>query len=199
MIKLRRLQMEDAENMLEWMHDPENQKGFRRDMMSMTLEDARNFCLEVSSETYSKRNTDLHLAITDETDEYLGTISLKNINMEHRSAEMAISVRRKARGLGVAKKAVGLLLQKSFGEMALHRVYLTVLSNNIVAIKFYEKCGFIYEGELRDHLFIKGNYISWKLYGMIEDEYSESIFSEMTQGNKKGGEGMGLYEKYNGK
>ena len=94
MIKLRRLKMEDAENMLEWMHDPENQKGFRRDMMSMTLEDARYFCLEVSSEAYSKRNTDLHLAITDETDEYLGTISLKNINMEHRSAEMAISVSR---------------------------------------------------------------------------------------------------------
>lgn len=30
MIKLRRLQEKDAENMLEWMHDPENQKGFQR-------------------------------------------------------------------------------------------------------------------------------------------------------------------------
>ena len=97
--------------------------------------------------------------------------------MEYHSAEMAISVRRKAKGQGVAKKAVGILLKKCFNEMELHRVYLTVLADNIVAIRFYEKCGFVYEGELRDHLFIKGNYISWKLYGMLEDEYSESIFS----------------------
>ena len=179
MIKLRRLQEKDAENMLEWMHDPENQKGFQRDMMSMTLENAKNFCIEASSEEYCKQNRDLHLAIIDETDEYFGTISLKNINMEYHSAEMAISVRKKARGQGVAKRAVGLLLQKCFGEMGLHRVYLTVLSDNIVAIRFYEKCGFTYEGELRDHLFIRGNYISWKLYGMLEDEYSESIFSAM--------------------
>lgn len=181
MIKLRRLQEEDAENMLEWMHDPESQKGFQRDMRSMTLEDARNFCVEAGSEEYSRKNRDMHLAITDETDEYLGTISLKNINMEHHSAEMAISIRKKVRGKGAAKKAVGLLLRKSFCEMALHRVYLTVLSNNIVAIKFYEKCGFIYEGELRDHLFIKGNYNSWRIYGMLEEEYSESIFSEMKE------------------
>ena len=176
MIKLRKLQEKDAVNMLEWMHDPENQKGFQRDMMSMTLENARSFCKEVSSEAYYKRNRNLHLAITDETDEYLGTISLKNLNMEYHSAEMAISVRRKAKGQGVAKKAVGILLKKCFNEMELHRVYLTVLADNIVAIRFYEKCVFVYEGELRDHLFIKGNYISWKLYGMLEDEYSESIF-----------------------
>lgn len=178
MIRLRELQEKDAENMLEWMHDPENQKGFQKDMMSMTLEAARNFCREVSREDYYRQNGNLHLAITDETDEYLGTISLKNVNMEHRSAEMAISVRKKVRGHGVAMRAVGLLLARSFNEMGLHRIYLTVLADNITAIRFYEKCGFTYEGELRDHLFINGHYISWKLYGMLDSEYSEALLGK---------------------
>lgn len=178
MIRLRELQEKDAEKMLEWMHDPENQRGFQKDMMSMTLEDVQNFCKQVCSKDYFEQNQNIHLAIIDDTDEYLGTISLKNVNKKHRSAEMAISVRKKARGHGVALKAVGLLLEKSFNEMGLHRIYLTVLADNITAIKFYEKCGFIYEGELRDHLFINGHYISWKLYGMLDREYSQSILKK---------------------
>lgn len=56
--------------------------------------------------------------------------------------------------------------------MGLHRIYLTVLADNIAAIKLYEKCGFVLEGELRDHLFLNGRYVSWKLYGMLEEEYA---------------------------
>lgn len=175
MIILRQLCEKDAEHMLEWMHDPETQKCFQKDMVSITLEGARHFCREAGMNTELHQGQSLHFAIADEKDEYLGTISLKNLNLEYRSAEFAISLRKKVRGQGVAVEAVQILLKKGFEELGLHRIYLTVLVDNIGAIKFYEKCGFTYEGEMRDHIFKCGEYISMKLYGMLEDEYKKNI------------------------
>lgn len=171
MISLRELHEKDAENMLEWMHDPDSQKGFQKDMMSITLEEAGKFCREAKFSSKPENGYSLHWAIVDETDEYLGTISLKNINTEYHSAEFAISIRKKVRGKGVAVEAVRLLLRTAFKELKLHRIYLTVLADNIAAIKFYEKCGFMCEGELRDHIFTRGQYISWKIYAMLDSEY----------------------------
>ena len=174
MIILRQLSEEDAVFMLEWMHDYDTQKSFQKNMLEITLEDAKRFCRDAKMNGDLKQGESLHLAISNDEDEYLGTISLKNINLEYHSAEFAISLRKKVRGQGVAADAIDLLLKKGFAEMGLHRIYLTVLADNIAAIKLYEKCGFTYEGELRDHIYKNGKYVSWKLYGMLEDEYGKN-------------------------
>ena len=171
MIALRELRETDAENMLEWMHDPDSQKGFQKDMSNTTLEDARRFCREAKIGVQILQGENIHLAIVDEQDEYLGTISLKHINLDYHSAEFAISIRKKAQGNGTAMNATMLLLKKGFQELKLHRIYLTVLADNVAAIKLYEKCGFTYEGELRDHIYRDGKYISWRIYGMLAEEY----------------------------
>lgn len=175
MITLRELREEDAGDMLEWMHDPDSQKGFRKNMRDATLEDARQFCRNAKLGEGHKQGQSIHLAVTDDRDEYLGTISLKKINSEFHSAELAIALRKKAQGHGIATEAIGLLLKKGFEEMGLHRIYLTVLADNIAAIRLYEKCGFILEGELRDHLFLNGRYVSWRVYGMLDGEYAKNM------------------------
>ena len=175
MITVREIREGDAENMLEWMHDPDIQKGFRKNMLGVTLEEARSFCRMAKLKEEIVSGQSIHLAVADDTDEYLGTISLKEISLEHHSAEMAISLRKKAQGHGVATEAIRLLLKKGFNELGLHRICLTVLADNIAAIKLYEKCGFAFEGELRDHLFLNGRYVSWKIYGILDREYAEKI------------------------
>ena len=147
MIKLRVLRETDAEKMWEWVLDPETQRSFQRDMSKTTLEMARQFCKNEKNGQNDYPNKSLHFAIVDETDEYLGTISLKNIDYNNKSAEYAIALRKMARGKGVAGKATRLLLKKGFEEMKLHRIYLTVFADNFSAIKMYERNGFIYEGE----------------------------------------------------
>lgn len=108
-----------------------------------------------------------HFAIVDEDDEHIGTISLKNIDFLHRKAEYAISVRGKWHGSGVAKKATEILVKYAFEELKLHKIYLNVLSDNIRAIKFYEKCGFQFEGEFKDDLLLKGEWKTLKWYAMV--------------------------------
>lgn len=178
MIRLRELREKDAILMLEWMHDTDIQKSFNKDMLSATLEDAIEFCRESKIPTNILDGTSLHYAIVDETDEYLGTISLKNIDEYNGTAEYAITTRKKVAGKGIAFAATGLLLHKAFLEINLNRVFLSVLSDNKAAIRLYERCGFIYEGEFRNHIRRGDVFMNWKWYGMLKEEYDEHIFGE---------------------
>lgn len=175
-MSLRKLKEEDAEGMLEWMDDPEIQKNFRFSIEPKKKEDVLNFIREAESRPVDGKS--IHLAIVDEKDEYQGTISLKNVDLAALNAEFAISLRRCAQGKGVATQAVGELLNLAFNEFGLERVYLNVLSENKRAIRLYEKCGFVYEGEFRRHLFLRGEYKSLKWYSVLREEYLSSSVRE---------------------
>lgn len=172
-IKLRKLMEKDAPLMLEWMQDPGIQKVFQKDMSSITLDDAIKFCNSSLDVNDFQDGKSYHYAIVNEEDEYLGTISLKEVDLTAKTAEYAISTRKRAHGHGVAFKATIILLEKAFNEFGLNRIYLNVLSDNIRAIKFYEKCGFKYEGEFRQHLYLNGEYKNLRWYGILKEEYGE--------------------------
>lgn len=135
---LRELKKKDAEYMLEWMHDKNVYSYLGRDFSSMTIEDCQRFIQESVHNSGNSRN----YAIIDDNDEYMGTISLKNIEREEKRAEYAISCRTKAMGRGFAKKASEELFQKASEELGLNLLYLYVRTSNIRAQKLYYKLGF---------------------------------------------------------
>lgn len=108
-----------------------------------------------------------HFAITDSKDEYMGTISLKHISEADHNAEYAIVTRKKAHGTGLAERATMEILKYAFNDLGLHRVYLTVLSDNIAARKLYENCGFDLEGELKDVIRLGGRYRDQACYAIL--------------------------------
>lgn len=171
MIHLRELRPDDAPLMLEWMHDPSVQKGLRKDMLHMTLEQAESFCKNAKLPAQPAQGDSVHFAIADEQDEYLGTISLKNLDFENRHAEYAITIRSKMHNKGIGTQATRLLFEKAFGDYSLHKVYLEVLDSNPGAIHMYEKSGFQYTGEFREHLFLRGEYQTLKLYEILDRDY----------------------------
>lgn len=154
---LRSLDPKDAPLMLEWMHDDTINCQFRYPFAEMTLEKAEDFI------GHSFDDENRHFAIVDGNDEYLGTVSLKNISKADLNAEYSIVTRKKAHGTGIAARATMEILRYAFDEIGLHRVYLNVLSGNAAARRLYEKCGFVFEGEFKDALRIKGVYrnLSW--------------------------------------
>lgn len=164
MIRLRRLNKKDVPFMLEWMHDEETKKYFQTDFASMTVEDIENF-IEFSIDEKTQ-----NFAIVDDVDdEYLGTVSLKNINYKNKNAEYAISTRKKCRGTGINIEATKQLLDYAFKELNLNKVYLNVLSNNMRAINFYKKIGFKYEGTAKCHVLIDNEYLDLEWYGIINE------------------------------
>ena len=135
---LRKLQQKDAEYMLEWMHDSNVYSFFGRNFSSMTIQDCQNFIENSLGHTEKSRN----YAIVDENDEYMGTISLKNIEWKERRAEYAIACRTKAMGTGLSKAATEELFLLASRELNLQLIYLYVCASNIRAQRFYDKTGF---------------------------------------------------------
>ncbi|MDE7477824.1 MAG: GNAT family N-acetyltransferase [Lachnospiraceae bacterium] len=161
---IRRLEHKDAEFMLEWMHDRDTNRAFRFPFGQSTMESVTRFI------DNSFSDTNRHFAVVNEADEYLGTVSLKNISQANQSAEYAIVVRSMARGTGVAKLATENILGYAFDTLGLHRVYLNVLERNERARHFYTKCGFEYEGTSKDAIILNGRYESLAWYGIINNK-----------------------------
>ncbi len=176
MIKLRRLQEKDAPFMIEWMHDPEIQQCFRKDMKHMSPEQVKDFCTRAYLKNDIEEGGALHYAIVDDCDdEYLGTISLKNISLRDRSAEYAIATRKCAHGKGIAAEATRLILKEGFNNRHLHRIYLNVLHDNVRAIKFYEKCGFRYEGEFAEAVYMPDSCGGVESFKMVCDSGKRNV------------------------
>lgn len=164
---IRKLEQKDAVFMLEWMHDKDTTQNFRFPFAQATLESVTMFI------DNSFSNLNKHFAIVNEFDEYLGTVSLKNISEENHSAEYAIVVRNIARGTGAAALATKDILDYAFDILKLHKVYLNVLERNERARHFYTKCGFAYEGTSKDAILLNGKYENLVWYGIITDRNQE--------------------------
>lgn len=79
-------------------------------------------------------------------------------NRKKHSAYIVIGISEAFRGQGVGKALFTSLNEWSI-ENQLHRLELTVMSNNTAAIVLYEKAGFVKEGVKKDSLFVNGQYV----------------------------------------
>ncbi len=134
-MRLRKLQFGDAELMLEWMHDTDIVKHLQTDFMSKTIEDCKYF---IKMSMHDEKN--IHRAIVNEEDIYMGTVSLKNI--EDDCAEFGITVRTAAMGKGYSKYAIMEMLSYGFKELNLKKIFWCVSPLNLRAVRFYDKNNF---------------------------------------------------------
>ena len=134
-MKLRKLEPKDAPRMLQWMHDPDAVAHLQGKFREKTLEDCLNFIA-------ASRQTDLHLAIVNDADVYLGTVSLKHIDRQEGDAEFAIAIHPDAMGTGCAAQAMKQILETGLTELGLRQIFWCVSPENRRAVRFYEKGGY---------------------------------------------------------
>lgn len=136
-MRLRKLKLKDAYGMYQWMHDENITSNLRTDFSSMTIQDCENFILHTQDMT-----NNVYYAIVSDEDEYMGTVSLKHIDLERLSAEFAITVRKEAMGRGYAWFGMESIIEKAFNEFHLESVYWCVSKQNTRAVRFYDKHNF---------------------------------------------------------
>ncbi|MEG0305881.1 MAG: GNAT family protein [Oscillospiraceae bacterium] len=165
-MKLRKLEEKDISRILTWMKDPQQNCFFQFDADTVSADSVEEFVKEAQN-----TQINLHLACVDDNDDYLGTISLKNIDHKNKNAEYAISFSKSAHGTGAAYFATKEILRIAFETLQLNKIYLNVLAYNTRAIRFYEKLGFVFEGEFRQHVFIHGNPENLKWYSYLKEDF----------------------------
>lgn len=159
-MKLRKLELKDATLMLEWMHDEDVTRWLGTNFAEKTLEDCIVF---IERSQHDVEN--LNLAIVDENDEYMGTVSLKHINKNGSTAEFAITIRKCAMGLGVSKCAMQEIIRIGHEEIGLKDIFWCVSKDNPRARKFYDKNEYLLTKDVPEK--IKSNYTDEQLNNMI--------------------------------
>lgn len=134
-MKLRPLTAKDAPYMLEWMHDSDVVGHLSTNFAEKTLDDCYRFI------DYAQNcQTDLHMAVIDDSDQYMGTVSLKHISQG--TAEFAVTVRACAMGKGYSQYGMSRILDYGITELGLDTIYWCVSKHNARAVRFYDKCGY---------------------------------------------------------
>ena len=165
-MRLRELKEKDVLGMYLWMHYEETRDIFDKDFSKYTKDDILNFIR-------NQETNDINYACVDSNDNYLGTISLKNIDKKNLNAELAISFIKEAQGTGATSFAMNEILKYAFTELKLKKIYLNVLSTNKRAINFYKKNGFIQEGCFKKHIKKDKKFIDLLWYAIINDQFKK--------------------------
>lgn len=102
----------------------------------------------------------------------VGFTLLDQIDWPARTARFGITIgETAARGRGLGRKALGLMLGYGFLTLNLGRIWLEVVAFNARAIALYESAGFVREGCLRGHAFAAGAHHDVLMFGLMRDEW----------------------------
>ena len=168
MFKLRELERDDIPILNKWRNDPE--------LISCLGAPFRFINQDVDYawfDSYMKsRNTAVRCAIINESNDFIGMVSLVGIDHLNQSAEFHIMIGDPdSKGKGAGTFATKKILHHAFFNLNLHRVELTVLDTNQTAILFYKKIGFVREGTKRKAKYKNGSFVDMHLYSMIKGEF----------------------------
>jgi len=169
-VYLRALEIGDLDRTHKWHNDPELYRtmGIFHYVSRATDEEWLR-----KRQAFSTSELNLAICLTSDS-QHIGNIYLRNIDWIARNAELRIFIgdqEQRSKGLGQA--AIRLLIKHAFQDLGLMRLYLFVLEDNEPAIRAYEKCGFVIEGNLRKHFFNEGRLKNYLVMGLCADDLSE--------------------------
>ncbi len=165
---LRKLKLEDAEDMFEYVSDP----GVPKDStwpLHKSIEDSRA-CINFSLQHYAKKELGEWGVALKETGKLIGTCGFVWWKPEHAKAEIRGALSRKYWSRGLMTEAVAALMDFGFNEMKLHRLEGLCTPTNFASEKVMLKNGMKFEGILRDVVYDKSGFISLKLYSMLSTD-----------------------------
>ncbi len=108
--------------------------------------------------TSAQDNAVMILALVDDSIVGIGTISSNQKTKSKHNGELGIVVECKHQGMGIGKHIMGWLIDWCKGNGVTKRIFLEARSDNELAIKLYEKCGFVLEGKMMNQTLIDGTY-----------------------------------------
>ncbi|MBD3184289.1 GNAT family N-acetyltransferase [Candidatus Poribacteria bacterium] len=166
-IYLRPVDMEDIDNFVEWLNDPEV-----RQYLSLVSPFNKTREKDFIDDLYKDERKTVLGIVMKEDDRLIGNIGLSKVSLSNRNCCLGIVIGDKSCwSQGCGTEALKLMLGYAFDQLNLHRVYLTVLDFNSRAIRAYEKAGFKKEGTYRKHMYKNGKYCDLYYMGILKDEW----------------------------
>jgi ribosomal-protein-alanine N-acetyltransferase len=104
----------------------------------------------------------------------IGAAGLRDIDPEHRQAELGFWIGREWWGKGYAREAAGALIRYGFESLGLNRIYAHHMTRNPASGRVLLAAGMQREGVLRQRVRKWGVYEDVVLYAVLRDEWSRA-------------------------
>ena len=170
LVNLRAVEKKDLEEIMKWINNIEVTKYLSSFIFPVSRMEEEKYLEKMMNRNDKQKN----LVIETKEGNYIGQITLDNIDWKNRNAELGIVIGNKEYwGKGYGTDAIKILLDHTFNEINLYKVYLRVFDYNQRGVRCYEKCGFKEEGRLRKGQFYGGKYYDVILMGILKDEFEK--------------------------
>jgi len=167
---LRKFEYTDDESMLKnWVSDPRVQLMYCEPVYS-TKEEVKELLTKFIT-SYEKADYYRWAIILKDTGECIGQIAYFLVDSKNHFAEIEYCIGRCFQNKGYATEATKAVIQYGFDKINLHKVQICHNSINPSSRKVIEKCGFVYEGALRDFFYMDGKYVDRLYYSILKDEF----------------------------
>jgi RimJ/RimL family protein N-acetyltransferase len=167
LVKLRAMEPSDAEALWRWNHDPEVMR-WMDEGYPQSLARVQKSMEERPRNDYG----DVLFGVEGLSDaKLIGLVRLHGAEPETGIAELDVYLGEKEYwGKGFATDAVRTVCRYGFEKMRLHKITLTVVTENEAAHHIYQKVGFADEGRLRQVFRRDVQWLDKFTMGLLEDE-----------------------------
>jgi RimJ/RimL family protein N-acetyltransferase len=105
-------------------------------------------------------------------DELIGEAGLHQIDHFNRSCELGIAIGREHWGKGFGQDAARTLVDYAFEHLNMNRIGLYTLAEDPRAVGAYRKAGFVEEGRIRQHAWVRGRYEDELVMSVLREEWT---------------------------
>lgn len=113
--------------------------------------------------------------ILKESGECIGQIAYFLVDNKNHFAEIEYCIGSEFQRNGYATEATKAVIKYGFDEVNFHKIQICTKSINKPSKRVIEKCGFTYEGTLRDYFYMNSKYIDRLYFSMLRSEYDSKI------------------------
>lgn len=168
---LRRFEFSDLDSMMRnWVSDPAVQNSYGEPVYATPEEGKALLAKTIAG--YEHANDYRWAVIEKQSGECIGQIAFFLVDVKNEFAEIEYCIGAHYQGKGYATEACRAVLQYGFDVIRLHKVQICSRPSNAPSRRVIEKCGFVYEGTLRDYFRMDdGTFESRMYFSLMIDEY----------------------------
>ncbi len=167
---LRQFKYSDDDAMLKyWIADEKIQSMYSEPVYT-TKEEVKEL-LDKYISFYAKDDYYRWAIISKDNNECIGQIAFFLVDSKNHFAEIEYCIGSDFQCKGLATEATKAIIKYGFEKIKFHKIQICHKSINIPSKRVIEKCGFHFEGVLRDFFYMNGEYVDRLYYSILESEY----------------------------
>ena len=167
---LRPFKYSDDDHMLKYrISDPKIQSMILEPIY-LTKEEVKEL-LDRYISAYKNEDYYRWVIVEKESSACIGQIAVFHIDDKNHWCEIEYCIGSEFQRKGYASEATTAVIDFGFESVNFHKIQVSHKENNTASKGVIQKCGFTYEGTLRDYFYIDGKYVDRLFYSMLKSEW----------------------------